>query len=143
MPMRILSRPELEQVEDMKRIIAFHNRLIHSRLLTILEDVILVFDNQVIVTPAPPTDSSFWQLRDGNGRTFQEIEVYDLIGCPVTDVGYFSYPGASQPVIPYLQFLNRIQLCFFTDKRNYMLRHDRPREDSWDVFPIFEHQTHD
>ncbi len=141
--MRILTRPELEQVDDLKRCMAFHDQLIHSRLLTILGDQTLAFDNHVLVSPAPPCEDSHWQLRDQLGMTVTLIDVPDLIGCPVTNVGYFSYPGCAQSVIPYLQFLNRIQLCFFTDKANYMLRHDRLREDAWDTFPLFETPTHE
>mgnify|MGYP006311909859 CR=1 FL=1 len=135
---RILTRPELEEVDDITRILAFHDRLIHSRLLTVLENGTLCFGNRVTVSPAPPTDTPCWQLRDVEGRTFPQIGLHDLIGCPVTGVGYFHYPASSQTVIPYLQFLNRIQLCCFSDERSWMLRHDRPREDAWDVFPLFK-----
>ncbi len=145
--MRILTRPEIHAADpDMVRTMAFHDRLVHSRLLTLLPEsssapMRLAFDNQVTITPLldpMSTRSSAWALVDQKGGTFPWLDLPDLIGCPVTGIGYFQHPEWEEQVAaPYLQFINRIYLVCETLNGGCALRHDRPREDSWDIFPQF------
>jgi len=141
--MRILTRPEIEAHDDLARQMAFHDRLLNMRLLTILhpksgnEPPRLAFDNQVIITPrADPIASrySVWGLLDQSGKPFPWIDLTDLIGCPGTEIGYLQHPDWKHAA-PYLQFLNWAYLVCEAPKGGCALRHDRPREDAWDVFP--------
>jgi hypothetical protein len=139
--MRILTRPEIESIKDLHQIMTFHDRLVHSHLLaplSVREDVALVFENHVKVTPLHNAGPCHWELHDANGEAFPFVSLKDLVGCPVTQLGYFFDQDLEHPAIPYLQFLNCIHVCCFSPTGGAELRHDRPREDAWDVFPQFQ-----
>jgi len=148
--MHILTRPEIEAHEDMARQMAFHDRLLNMRLLAVLPPgpsgrepaPRLAFDNQVILTPLVDPISiqyTVWALLDQNGKTFPWLDLPDLAGCPVTGVGYLQLSEWKRAA-PCLQFLNRAYLVCEAPKGGCALRHDRPREDAWDVFPVLNVQ---
>lgn len=144
--MRILTRTEIEEAEkEMVRIMAFHERLRNSRLLALLhsdetDPLRLAFDNRVTLTPMYDDHGSpgpiNWSVLDRDGNLVPQLKLTDLIGCPVTGIGYMHDPCKHQ-AIPYLQFVNQLYVCCVTPAGGGVIRHDRPREDAWDVFPHF------
>jgi hypothetical protein len=147
--MRILNRPEIEAHDDMARMMAFHDRLVNMRLLTLLhpkpdkEPLRLAFDNPVVITPLGDPISiqySAWQLLDAKEKSFPWIDLPDLVGCPVTGIGYVQLSDWKKPA-PYLQFINQVYLVCECPQGGCALRHDRPREDAWDVLPVLPNQN--
>jgi hypothetical protein len=138
--MRVLTLPEIENAEDdITRIMAFHDRLLHSRLLTVcpLKDhsQILAFDNRVTLNPMFDDQGTegltSWSLNDHEGKSFPQLELRDLIGCPVTGIGYLQDPDHKpREQVPYIQFLNKVFVCCITSQGGGVIRHDRPREDA-------------
>jgi hypothetical protein len=146
--MRKLTRPEIEACgKAMPKIMQFHDKLIGSCLRRVIGRPIshpndpqsLIFElGATLVTQyddeGNPGDTE-WQIVDREGRFYHSIRVDDIIGHPVTGVGYFyDEDNDDRRTIPYVEIANVFLLTCMTRHGGGVIHHHRPREDKWDLF---------
>ncbi len=146
--MRRLTRSEIESGGSaMPEIMQFHDKLIGSRLRRVIGRPVshpndpppLIFEQgATLVTQyddeGNPGDTE-WQIVDPEGRLYPSVRIDDLIGHPVTGVGYFfDEENDDRRTIPYVEIAKVFLICCMTPHGGGVIHHKRPIDDRWDLF---------
>ncbi|MCC5851060.1 MAG: hypothetical protein JJU29_23470 [Verrucomicrobia bacterium] len=144
--MRKLTRTEIEACgAAMPETMRFHDQLVGSKLIRATgrrgrtqPPPVLYFDDGGCLRTqfddeCNPGETE-WMICDAQGHTMNVVKLTDLIGLPVTGIGYLLDPDNDlRPVIPYVEIAESFHVCAICREGGAVICHHRAQDDSWDL----------